>query len=262
MRENIYGAAFVKSLERNMFTERDFSEMSASGEEEILAKMREHGYLGKDFSGMIENEERKVRKICEELCESRDVRDVMLAGDNFYNIKAALKQGISGWKHQNIFKLPADFDTDAFMLAAKTGDFKKLEGEFSGPAYQAYEEYRKTGIAGEIDECIDRLMIDYILEKSKGNRFVLGWARLYEEIAVKRKQLLAGYPEDADKQKELDDALTEYLKGAHYSFFSDDGIFAYFFGKKNELKNLRLIFYGIKSGNISDAKERLRMTYV
>ncbi len=258
MAENIYAAAFVKSLEKNMFTDKDFAYMLTIDAEDMPAVLAEHGYEGKSAADMLENEEARIREICAELCESEELLDVMLAKDTFHNIKTALKCGICGKGGKSLFKTPTRVDTEAIFLAAKTGDFKKVEDEF---AIRAYKEYKKSGILGKIDACLDRLMVDYILEKSADSEFVKGWAEMYAEVAGIKEQRLkedALGEETALFFKELDDTLTEYLKGAHYSFFNEDAVFAYFFGKETELKNLRLILYG----NKIIAEERLRKAYV
>lgn len=262
MSENIYAAAFVKSLEKNMFTDRDFANMLTLSQKEIIIVMSEHGYEGKDVQRMLENEEDKIRKICTELCGNNRLLDVMLAKDTFHNIKTALKCGLTKTGRKDIFKTPTAVDTEGILLAAKTGDFKKAQDEFSEFAKIAYTEYKKSRIPGEIDRCLDKLMVEYILEKSTASEFVKGWAQMYAEFAEAREEYLS---KEADYEKSLpiifkkqEDTLTEYLKGAHFSFFSEDAVFAYFFGKETEIKNLRLILGPNKSG----AEERLRKAYV
>lgn len=258
MAENVYGAAFVKSLEKNMFTDRDFANMLTLSKKDIENIMSEHGYEGETLRDMLENEENKTRKICAELCNSKEILDVMLAKDTFHNIKTALKCGLLGIGGKDLFKIPTEVDFEGIMLATKTGDFKKVQGEFSEFAKYAYKEYKKSGSMGEIDRCLDKLMVEYILKKSTISEFVMGWAQMYAEFVEVREEY---FSKEADHEKTLpvifkkqEDTLTEHLKGAHFSFFNDDAVFAYFFGKKTEVKNLRLIIAG--------AKERLRKAYV
>lgn len=262
MTENIYAAAYVKSLEKNMFTDRDFDQMLSFLEEDIVRALSDHGYMGKDAEDMLKNEEKKTREICMHLCKNERLLDVMLARDTFHNIKVALKCGICAIAGKSLFKTPSRVDAEAVLLGAKTGDFRKIQDEFSELAELAYKRYKKSKNPGEIDLCLDELMVEYILEKSTVSEFVRGWAQMYGEFAGIKKQYLTNVASKEEKPpamlfKEFDDALTEYLRNAHFSFFNEDTVFAYFFGKEIEIKNLRLILSGNKS-----AVERLRKAYV
>lgn len=263
MPENIYGVAYVKSLEKNMFSKSDFEDMLSISPENLHASLSERGYDGKDIKEMLQNEEEKTAKICRELCENNDLSRIMLAKNDFHNIKTALKLGIMGGG-KKLFKMPTNLVPQEIETAARKGDFRSLEEEFSDIVKDAYAEYKKEKTLQAIDLYVDARMREYILKKSKSDEFVRGWAELYDKMWQRKEEALS----DSEKKylplffRECDDDLTEYLKKAHFSFFEDGAIFAYFFGKQTEFKNLRLILCRINGIGEDVIRERLRETYV
>lgn len=262
MSENIYGVAYIKTLEKNMFSKNDFENMLSVSPENLRRNLAERGYAGKDIREMLQNEEEKTAEICIELCKNKDLSRIMLAKNDFHNIKTALKLGILGGG-KRLFKSPSNLSPKEVETASKKGDFKDLE-EFSDIVKGAYTEYKEEKRLRTIDLYVDARMHEYILKKSRGNEFVVGWAEIYNEMRQKKEDARLA-PEKKSLPmlfRDCDDAVTEYLKKAHFSFFEDGAIFAYFFGKQTEIKNLRLILCRTDGIDAEIIRERLRETYV
>ena len=261
MSENIYGAAYVKSLEKNMFTSGELYELMSQSIEEIYHRLSERGYSGKDVREMIDSEEEKTARLCVNLCEDEDIQAVMLAKADFHNIKTLVKYAITKKGGKSLMKAPTNVDLEEIMQAFE----KYAHNELSDLAKEVFDRCKKGGIA-KVDRFCDSLMQHYIAKKGKTSEFVAGWVELFLKKSAEKEGFLKDW--EAQKQsaseffKACDDEITEYLKGAQFFFFSDDAIFAYFWGKSIELQNLRLILCGKRYGNMEYVRERLRKTYV
>lgn len=283
MTEYTYAAAYVKSLESTMLTDSDFEAMLSLSEEEIQERLAGMGYEGTDLSEMLENESEKTRQICIELCGEDNLRDVILAQTDFHNIKAVIKATLAGRNAGGLTESPTGVDTEALIHAVRANNFRSMDGDFSEICENASRLYKKTADARELEVYLDRQQLLYLLKKSAGNDFVHGWAELYVRLADMKEYLQAKDGDESGKSgdgvlreaetemfekspaeffKYCDDRLTEYLKAAQFSFFGFDAVFAYFEGKKTEIKNLRLLLYASRTGNRAEAAKRLRRSYV
>lgn len=279
MTEYTYAAAYVKSLEGSMLSDNDFEAMLSMPEEEIRARLAQRGYEGASVAEMLKNESEKTMRICIELCDDADLRDVMLAQTDFHNIRAVIKAELAGRNAGGLTESPTRVDTEALIRAVRTNNFRSMDGEFAEISENAYRLYKNAANTREPEAYLDRQQLLYILKKSVGNDFVHGWAELYARLADMKECLQAKDTGEAKKNgdeilsevlekspadlfKYCDDRLTEYLKSAQFLFFDAGAVFAYLEGKKNEIKNLRLLLYASKTGNREETAERLRRSYV
>lgn len=98
--------------------------------------------------------------------------------------------------------------------------------------------------------------IHFLTESGKSKEETLSLMGLGDEYRLFERS-------EAEFEKLCDDKISEYLKRAKMSFFDFDALAAYFEGKKIEIKNLRLLLYGKRSGvSKKDLAERLRKSYV
>lgn len=279
MTEYTYAAAYVKSLESGMMSDRDFEAMLSMSEEEMRVRLAQLGYEGASVPEMLENESEKTMRICIELCDDADLRDVMLAQTDFHNIRAVIKAELAGRNASSLTESPTGVDTEALIRAVRTNNFRSMDGEFAEIGENAYRLYKKTADTREAEAYLDRQQLLYILKKSVGNDFVHGWAELYARLADMREYMQARADGEEKKNgdgiltevlekapaelfKYCDDRLTEYLKSAQLLFFDAGAVFAYLEGKKNEIKNLRLLLYASRTGSREKAAESLRRSYV
>ena len=260
MSQNVYGAAYVKCLEKNMFTDTELSELVSQSVEEIYQHLGEHGYEGKDCFEMLSCEEKKTAEICVNLCESQEIMALMLAKTDFHNIKTLVKYAVTNRGGNRLLKAPTNVDYDAALEAFQKDSYDEILKN----AKAVFDHSKKYGIE-KCDRYADELLKGYIREKSKVSEFVLGWAELFTQMIEKKEGCIK---DDTHKKspseifKECDDGVTEYLKKAQFSFFSDDAVFAYFSGKNTEIQNLRLILCGKRYRDSEYIRERLRKSYV
>lgn len=279
MTEYTYAAAYVKSLEGNMLSDNDFEAMLSASEEEIRTRLSGMGYEGASLPEMLENESEKTMRICIELCDDAELRDVMLAQTDFHNIRAVIKAELAGKNASGFIESPTGIDTEALIRAVRANNFRSMDGDLAEICENAYRLYKKSAGTREPEVYLDRQQLLYVLKKSAGNDFVHGWAELYARLADMKECAQARADGEAKKNgdeiltetfekapaelfKYCDDRLTEYLKAAQLLFFDAGAVFAYFEGKKTEIKNLRLLLYAVRTGNREETAKRLRRSYV
>lgn len=167
--EYTYGVARIRALESNLFSDDTIlSLLQCSDYEECLNFLRDKGWgngnIEQPFEEMLQQEKAKTRQIVEELAgEDREI-EILTIGDEFHNLKAAIKQVCTSSAIESVFYDGCKLDTVFLKECIKQGNYSDLPQYMADAAKEATEMLLKTGSGQLCDIIIDRATLEVIRE--------------------------------------------------------------------------------------------------
>ena len=165
--EYTYAGAFVKSLEINMIT---FSEFEATIDYELgdfKNFLQKKGYIGESIEEMLQNKRRELFDLLFEVTEDENIKDVILAENDFHNIKAVIKAFMSKRDFENLIYTPTKINCDALLVGIKKGEFRELEEVYAGICKSALEICKKDGMQA-MEIFLAKKEMEETIRKSEG----------------------------------------------------------------------------------------------
>ncbi len=246
----VYAAARLKSLENKMLRREDYIRIAESGSyDEACSLLFDMGYFppsdrSRDISSALEQKEKSVYDDVLEL-ELPDCEMFLLEND-FYNLKTCLKCIYDRESPVDLMNYPSHGWSREIFQCFRDNDFSMVPEPYKSITEHAYKIMSETGSGEDTERYIDKMF--YKTGKSFGG-FFAEWFELLSK--------LRGIDADAERKK------LEFLKSRKDNVFGIEPVFAYFYAKLTEVKNVRIILYGKRSGAPQDViKERLCDAYV
>lgn len=239
----LYAVARIRSRELSLLTKADIEQlMNCKSEKEALQFLKDKGW-GKEGAETAEEllsaEREKTWDLLREMVDDFSVFNVFLCGNDFHNLKAAIKQAYKGTELPNMYYSDYTVDPGIIRKAINEKDFSLLPEHMREVAKEAYEIQLQTGDSQLCDIIIDKAALETIYSegKSSGNELIeeyveLKVAQANIKIAIrsvktgKDKEFLRralAECESLDKNRLIDsalegmDAIYEYLSHTVYS---------------------------------------------
>ena len=294
--EFAFAVAKIRVAENNLITEKDVERLiEADSETELLRLVAEKGYdTTLDTETMLTRASEALAAFIREISPDKSIVDFMLVGNDFHNLKAALKELVSAHGVSAGFGPDGIADADAVKTAVLAKKFGDLPEFLRAPAENAYELLINLYDGQAADVYLDRAAAKAAMEYARASKCAMACALAERSCALKNIKIAyrcaytgkdARFMEDAicpcpavDKKDLIDaachgvEALTAYLdtagfadaaealrgSGAEFEKFCDDSLsaltypakmmsfgpeplIAYFFAKRTEIGNLRMI---------------------
>lgn len=181
-----YAVARIRAIELSLFSKQNLEMLlSVKSYEDAIKYLVEKGWgeSEKDSAEkLLRGEREKTWKLIHELVEKEDmpIFDVFLVGNDFHNLKAAIKQAYVNKEVPEIFISNGTIDVRELIDAAKAHDFSTLPSYMTGCAEEAYEVQFRTGDSQLTDTIIDKASLEAIYEKGKesNNELIKAYAEL------------------------------------------------------------------------------------
>ena len=180
----LYAVARIRSKETSLLNKSDLDQlMNCENEAQCLRVLADKGWgrAGDENSDQLLRVERdKTWGLISELVEDMSVFDTFLYGNDFHNLKAAIKQVYTNSEFSDIYIHQGTIEPAAVIAAVREHDFSVLPGHMQVCAEEAYQVQMHTGDSGLCDVIIDRAALDTILAKGKatGNELFTQYAEL------------------------------------------------------------------------------------
>lgn len=240
----LYGVARIRSKEMALFGKADIDQlMNCKNENECLRYLSDKGW-GRNESDesseqLLTAEREKTWELMDELVDDMSVFHTFLYGNDYHNLKAAIKQAYKGIEQPNLYISNCTIDPKLIDKAVREHDFSALPEHMRAVANEAYEIQLHTGDSQLCDIIIDKVALDAIYAHGKASKNEL--ISQYVEITVavaniniairsvktgKDEQFLEralAECESLDKKKLIDSAkvgmesIYEYLSTTTYS---------------------------------------------
>lgn len=322
MAENLYlyAVARIRSREQALLSASFLQQLiSAPDYEACLNMLREKGWGEKesdDPDRMFAAEREKTWDLMRELLGDVSVFDVFLYGNDFHNLKVAIKECRSRKRIPDLYMDQGCVPVEVIRKAADTGEFDVLPERMQGPAAEARRVFLQTGNGQLCDLILDKAALEAVCGagKQSGNEFLALYGELTAacadiKIAVRgaaagkdrdflMKALAAcdsvrtdeladaaaagreavaeylertDYHEGADALRQslsaferwCDDLIMKKIRPQLYNAFGLGPLAAYILARENEIKSVRMILAGKRSGLQEETvRERIRETYV
>ena len=180
----IYAVSRIRSKELSLL-DKSFLEqlLACKSYEECLRLLKDKGWgrTGEENAEeLLKIEREKTWDLIRELVDDISIFDTFLYGNDFHNLKAAIKQVYRNEEVPNIYISHGTINHELILEAVKGKDFNLLPEHMRTCAEMAYDIQFKTGDSQLCDVIIDRATLETILKMGKAskNDLLLEYARL------------------------------------------------------------------------------------
>ena len=183
-KQYIYAVARIRSKELALLGKTDIDQlMSCKNEKECLRLLTDKGW-GKPENAsseqLLTTEREKTWELMRELVEDMSVFHTFLYGNDFHNLKAAIKQVYTNVERTDIYIPNSTITPETFYQAVKEHDFMLIPENMRESAEEAYQVQMHTGDSQLCDVILDKAALEtiYIKGKESGNELLVEYAEL------------------------------------------------------------------------------------
>jgi V/A-type H+-transporting ATPase subunit C len=184
--EYLYAVARIRTKESSLLNKSDLDQlMNCKNEAACLRLLADKGWgkTGDENAEQILSVERdKTWSLIAELVEDMSVFNTFLYGNDFHNLKAAIKQIYTNTKGDGIYINQGTISPEVIVQAVKEHNFNSLPEHMRSCAEEAYQIIMHTGDGGLCDVIIDKASLETTLQKGKATNNEL-FAK-YSELKV------------------------------------------------------------------------------
>ncbi|MGB8452633.1 MAG: V-type ATPase subunit [Anaerocolumna sp.] len=194
----IYAVARIRSLELSLLDKTFFDQLIACksyGDCRRLLSDKGWGRTGDETTEqLLITEREKTWDTIRELVDDLSVFDTFLYGNDFHNLKAAIKQVYMNQEVPGIFMSRGTMKPELILKAVQEHDFSLLPVFMRSCGEEAYQVQFHTGDSGLCDIIIDKAALEAIYQKGKasGNDLLSEYAEL-KVVAADIKIALRSY---------------------------------------------------------------------
>ncbi|HKL79791.1 MAG TPA: V-type ATPase subunit, partial [Mobilitalea sp.] len=129
---------------------------------------------------LLTTEREKTWELMRELVEDMSVFHTFLYGNDFHNLKAAIKQVYTNVERTDIYIPNSTITPETFYQAVKEHDFMLIPENMRESAEEAYQVQMHTGDSQLCDVILDKAALEtiYIKGKESGNELLVEYAEL------------------------------------------------------------------------------------
>ena len=170
----INAVARIRFKEMALFSKADIDQlMNCRNEKECLKYLADKGW-GKDDDKTSEQvlsaELEKTWDLLKELVKDISYFDTFLHGNDYHNLKAAIKQVYKDANFPNIYLSNSTIDPEIIIKAVTEHDFSSLPEKMREVAEEAYQIQLRTGDSQLCDIVLDKAALDSIYSHGRATR--------------------------------------------------------------------------------------------
>lgn len=183
-KQYIYAVARIRSKELALLNKADIDQLlGCKNEKECLRLLADKGWgkSGDEPSDrLLLTETEKTWELIRELVEDMSVFNTFLYGNDYHNLKAAIKQVYLNSEFSDIYINNGTIDVEVVIRAIKEQEYELLPEHMREVAKEAYQAQLHTGDSQLCDVIIDKAALDTIYGKGKesGNDLLSEYAEL------------------------------------------------------------------------------------
>lgn len=180
----IYAVARIRSKELTLLDKQFFDQLlSCKSYKECLRLLADKGWGvsgEEDAEHLFVLEREKTWSLIRELVKDMSVFDTFLYGNDFHNLKAAIKQVYMNEEIPGIYISHGTIDAELIYNAVKNHDFSVLPEYMRKCAEEAYQVQMHSGDSQLCDIIIDKSALENIYQKGKtsGNELLAEYVEL------------------------------------------------------------------------------------
>lgn len=180
----VFAVARIRSKELSLLDKAFFDQLLAcKSYKECLRLLADKGWgrTGEETAEELLSVERdKTWELISELVSDMSVFNTFLYGNDYHNLKAAIKQVYINKELPNIYITHGTINPEIIFKAVKEHDFSLLPEHMRACAEDAYQVQLHTGDSQLCDVIIDKATLDTLYQKGKesGNELLAKYAEL------------------------------------------------------------------------------------
>ena len=174
--EYIYAVTRVHIHEQNLLDKAFLEDLiNAPGSAEAFRMLADKGWGAQDMpqnnaDALVAAETDKTWALVEELCGNVEQFNVFRTGNDYHNLKAAIKLAYASHgeeKNMRYYLRGGNVEIDRIIHAAEHHDFSMLPPDMAAAGQEAYEALAHTGSGQECDMAVDRAALCAIWQAGK-----------------------------------------------------------------------------------------------
>lgn len=173
----LYAVARIRTKETSLLDKADLDQlMNCKSEAQCIRLLTDKGWgrTGDENSDQILSVEReKTWSLIAELVDDLSVFHTFLYGNDFHNLKAAIKQVYTNTDFNDIYINQGTIKPEIIIRAVKEHNFVELPEPMQVCAEEAYQLLMHTGDSGLCDAIIDKAALETTLEKARKTKIEL-----------------------------------------------------------------------------------------
>lgn len=180
----IYAVARIRTKELSLLDKLFFDQLLAcKSYQDCLRLLAEKGWGrtgAESAEELLAVEREKTWDTMKEVVEDMTVFDTFLLGNDYHNLKAAIKKVYLNQEVPGIFISRGTIETELILKAVKEHDFTLLPEEMRKSAQEAYQVQFHTGDSQLCDVIIDKASLEAVYRKGRasGNELLLTYSEL------------------------------------------------------------------------------------
>ena len=156
-----YAVARIRANELNLLTSEDIKQLiSAASTDVSLRILTDKGRSGNDETELCENEMSKAFSLICESVPDNSLTDALAVGNDFFNLKAAIKTVFSGLESESYMTSPCLTDSGKIIEAVKTNNFTLLPDYLAECGEKAYKAISECQSGQKAEIIIDKYCLD------------------------------------------------------------------------------------------------------
>ncbi len=167
--EYAYAVGRIRANETRLLTQQDYEQLITSADDQSAIRILcDKGWPLSESSpiGDTEKELDFAWKLISESVPDPALLEALIIGNDFFNLKAALKTVFSDLEPDNYYTKPCITDTGIITKAVKTHDFSILPEYLSECADKAYEALTNLNSGQYAEFIIDKASLEYRLSSA------------------------------------------------------------------------------------------------
>lgn len=180
----INAVARIRFKEMSLFSKADIEQlMKCKNEKECLRYLADKGWGKEDKQSseqILATEIEKTWELLKELVKDISYFHTFLYGNDYHNLKAAIKQVYKNTSYPNIYLSNSTIDPEIIIKAVTEHDFSLLPEHMREVAEEAYQIQLRTGDSQLCDIVLDKAALDsiYAHGKASGNELISHYVEL------------------------------------------------------------------------------------
>lgn len=185
----LYAVARIRTKELSLFSKSDIDQLlSCKSEKECLRLLADKGWGTADETDsdkLLANERMKTWELMSELVKDMSVFNTFLYGNDYHNLKAAIKKVYTNSDLEDIFMPNGTVNPELFLQAVKEHDFTLIPEHMRECAEEAYQVMFYTGDSQLCEIIIDKAALNAIYKQGmqSGNELLAAYAELKTAFA-------------------------------------------------------------------------------
>lgn len=177
-----YAVAKIKVKENRLLTNANLEQLAVEDNiEKVVSILIEKGYefdivtRYEDYEIVLKKAEEDLYKLIREIIEEKEIAEIFLSKNDYYNIKLILKSKIQNKEYKDKLVDSGTFSKEEISVIMENEEYDRLDKNMKQAINETLETYEKTKMPFVIDSILDKACFSNMkkLAEELDNEFIL-----------------------------------------------------------------------------------------